>query len=79
MKFICITALTLVAGVLGSPVATAGPQLEVEESQFPNVSTILPDLLHSILGETHAIGNLILSPTPRCHQSVPSRRADPPC
>lgn len=56
MKSICITALTLAAGVLASPLVAAGPRLELEERQFVNKSTILPDLLREIKSQTGAIG-----------------------
>lgn len=60
MKFIWITALTLAVGVLGNPLAAAGPQLQTEKRQFGNESTVLPDLLHQIQDQTGAIGQLPL-------------------
>lgn len=56
MKSIWITALALIAGVLGSPLAAAGPDLQIENRQFRNESFVLPDLLHAIKSQTGAIG-----------------------
>lgn len=75
MRFIWIPALTLVTGVLGSPLAPAGPQLQVEQMQFVNVSTLLPDLLHAIQGQTGAIGKLSPSSRPGCNSSFPRKRS----
>lgn len=61
MKSIWITALTLAAGVLSSPLAAAGPQIQTEKRQIGNLSTIFPDLLHAIQSQTGAIGQ---SPSP---------------
>lgn len=56
MKSIWITALALIVGVLGSPLAAAGPDLQIENRQFRNESFVLPDLLHAIKSQTGAIG-----------------------
>lgn len=58
MKSIWITALTLIVGVLGGPVTTAHPELQTQDMQFGNESTVLPDLLHAIQSQTSAIGQL---------------------
>ncbi|KAG8166658.1 hypothetical protein KVR01_002347 [Diaporthe batatas] len=60
MRLIFITALTLVAGVSGGPIAAEIPQVQIEGSRlFPNLTTILPDLLHTIQHETSAIDNIL--------------------
>ncbi|KAG6366076.1 hypothetical protein INS49_000252 [Diaporthe citri] len=65
MKSIWVTAVTLAAGMLGSPLAAAGPQLQTEKRQIGNVSTVLPDLLREIQSQTGAIDDILdLHPGP---------------
>ncbi|KAK7721251.1 hypothetical protein SLS64_001547 [Diaporthe eres] len=59
MKSIWITALALIVGVLGSPLAAAGPHLQIENRQFRNESFVLPDLLHAIKSQTGAIDDIL--------------------
>lgn len=67
MRYIWITVLTLTVGVLGGPLAAAGPELQTQDMQFGNESTVLPDLLHAIQSQTSAIGQL-----PPCRTCAPS-------
>ncbi|POS74867.1 hypothetical protein DHEL01_v206743 [Diaporthe helianthi] len=59
MKFILFTALSLIAGAVAGPVAAEISQVQLEKSRFPNVSTILPDLLDIIEHESSAVDHIL--------------------